>query len=125
MVSVVTPPVNQPQLRSALPLWVSGIFILIFAIYGLVGVFLFEDILSNVYFLTFWTITMIVEVVLSLSSFVRSCIDFFRARKISDSVLKKKAFIRLVLSFLVLCALPFLLIFLGFMLLSLAPGLKY
>ena len=68
---------------------------------------------------------MIVEVVLSLSSFVRSCIDFFRARKISDSVLKKKAFIRLVLSFLVLCALPFLLIFLGLMLLSLAPGLKY
>ncbi len=118
-------PVSQPQLRSAWPLRVSWVFILVFMIWGLVGVFLFESMLSNFYFLMFWVLTMIVEVVLLLSSFVRSCIDFFRARKIGDAVLKKKAFIRLVCSFLGVCALPFLLIFLGLMLLSLAPGLKY
>lgn len=125
MDSIVSSPIIQPQLRSVWPLRVAWIFILTFVIWGVVGVYGFEGILSNVYFLIFWTITMILETVLLLVTFVKSCIDFFRIRKIGDVVLKKKAAIRLVFSFVGLCVFPFMLVFLGLMLLSLAPGLKY
>ncbi len=118
-------PVIQPKLRSVRPLQLAWIIIGAFVLWGLVGVYAFEGILSNFYFLIFWLVTMLVEGVLLLVLLIKNSIEFFRVRKISDVALKKKATIRFVFSLVGFCMFPFLVAFLGLMLLSLAPGLKY
>jgi hypothetical protein len=90
----VSQPAGQTQLRHVWPLWVAWIIIAAFVLWGIMGVYGFESILSNFYFLLFWVLTLIVELILLLTFFIKSCVDFFRARKVGDKVLRKKITIR-------------------------------
>jgi hypothetical protein len=103
MESPASRPVTQAQSSSIWPLRFAWLIISAVAVWALVGFFVFENILPNFYSLVMWVVMMMFALILFLVACISSVAVLLRARKIGDSLLKKKSIVRFLFSLIGLC----------------------
>lgn len=103
MESPASQPVTQAQSSSIWPLRFAWLIIFAVAVWALVGFFVFENILPNFYSLVMWVVMMMFALILFLVACISSVAVLLRARKIGDSLLKKKSIVRFLFSLIGLC----------------------